>query len=209
MPMPSRCGGGPSKARRWKPGESRFNEAVQRCLKLWVPATRRITAYVARRGNLMLSVLARSLNHYYLYTADNQVQPSNFIGNRVAGILFENKCDHTTYFGTHIEYMQGIHMLPLLPSSKLTRPANFVRQEWSAYFDNGRADQVQGGWKGILYGNLAMVDPSTAWNFFTSSSFDPSWLDGGASLTLYQTFCAGEFFFPCRKLRRMRPVRWL
>ena len=77
----------------------------------------------------MLSVMARSLNRYYLYTADNQVQPPNFIGNKVAGILFENKCDHTTYFGAKIEYIQGIHMLPLLPSTKFTRPSKFVNEE--------------------------------------------------------------------------------
>ena len=57
----------------------------------------------------MLSVLARSLQKYYLYTSDNTVEPSNFIANKVAGILFENKIDHTTYFGTNTEYIQGIH----------------------------------------------------------------------------------------------------
>ncbi|GAP87116.1 putative glycoside hydrolase family 81 protein [Rosellinia necatrix] len=142
------------------------------------------------RGNLMLSVIARSLNQYYLYTRQNDVQPANYIGNRVAGILFENKCDHTTYFGANIEYVQGIHMLPLLPSTKLTRGAEFVRQEWETYFDKGRADKVDGGWRGVLYGNLATVDPAAAWEFFTSKDFHPSWLDGGVSLTWYQAYTA-------------------
>lgn len=144
-------------------------------------------------GNLMLSVMARSLNHYYLFTSQNKVQPENFIGNRVAGILFENKLDHTTYFGANIEYIQGIHMLPLLPSSRFTRKDEFVKQEWETYFDKGRADKIEGGWKGILYGNLATVDPTTAWSFFTNRDFDPSWLDGGVSLTWYQVFAAGKF----------------
>ncbi|KAK8878996.1 glycosyl hydrolase family 81 [Apiospora arundinis] len=144
------------------------------------------------RGNLMLAIITRSLSQYYLYTSDNKVQPSNFIGNRVAGILFENKCDHTTYFGANIEYIQGIHMIPLLPSSKLTRAPKFVQQEWETYFDKGRANKVEGGWRGILYGNLATVDPKTAWEFFTARNFDPSWLDGGASLTWYQAYTAGK-----------------
>ncbi|KAK7992786.1 glycosyl hydrolase family 81 [Apiospora saccharicola] len=144
------------------------------------------------RGNLMLAIITRSLAQYYLYTSDNKVQPSNFIGNRVAGILFENKCDHTTYFGGNIEYVQGIHMIPLLPSSKLTRAPKFVQEEWKTYFDKGRADKVEGGWRGILYGNLATVDPRSAWAFFTAKNFDPSWLDGGASLTWYQAYAAGK-----------------
>src|ERR1700712_1721424 len=102
-------------------------------IKMWGHVTK--DANMEARGNLMLAITTRSLSKYYLYTSENTVQPQNFIGNRVAGILFENKCDHTTYFGTNIEYIQGIHMLPLLPSTKLTRPPKFVQEEWSTYFD--------------------------------------------------------------------------
>ena len=35
----------------------------------------------------MLSVLARSLQHYFLMASDNTVQPANFIGNKVTGIV--------------------------------------------------------------------------------------------------------------------------
>ncbi|KAI1369964.1 glycoside hydrolase family 81 protein [Xylaria arbuscula] len=159
-------------------------------IKMWGRTIK--DANMEARGNLMLSVIARSLNQYYLYTTQNKVQPEKYIGNRVAGILFENKCDHTTYFGAKIEYIQGIHMLPLLPSTKFTRPTDFVKEEWATYFDKGRADKVEGGWKGILYGNLATIDPKAAWTFFTDKSFDPAWLDGGASLTWYQAYAAGK-----------------
>lgn len=154
-------------------------------------------ANMAARGDLMLAVQARSLALYYLYTADNTVQLASFIGNKVAGILFENKIDHTTYFGANIEFIQGIHMLPLLPSTTYTRSAEFVAEEWSQYFSSGRADQAVGGWRGILYGNLATIDPTTAYNWFNQANFDSaSWLDGGASLTWYLAYSAGEFLFP-------------
>ncbi|KAK0742339.1 glycosyl hydrolase family 81-domain-containing protein [Apiosordaria backusii] len=117
---------------------------------------------LAARGNLMLAVQARSLNAYYLYEESNTVQPANFIGNKVAGILFENKVDHTTYFGTNIEYIQGIHMLPLLPHTPMVRRKGFVREEW----DTG------------------------AYEFFAGGGFDKGWLDGGASLTWYLAYSA-------------------
>lgn len=82
-------------------------------------------------------------------------------------------------------------MLPLSPASSLSRPAAFVSQEWTTYFDNGRVDAVAGGWRGILYANLALVDPKSAYAFFAQSNFDDSWLDGGASRTWYLAFCAG------------------
>ena len=90
-------------------------------------------------------------------------------------------------------------MLPLLPHSALTRTAEFVQEEWNTYFSNGRADAIAGGWKGILYANLALVDPVTSFNFFNSLTFDPSWLDGGASKTWYLAFAAG-MSFPIRFL---------
>ncbi|KAI2636634.1 glycoside hydrolase family 81 protein [Xylaria nigripes] len=176
-------------------------------IKMWGRTIK--DANMEARGNLMLTIIARSLSQYYLYTTRNKVQPANYIGNRVAGILFENKCDHATYFGTNIEYVQGIHMLPLLPNTKFTRPAEFVKEEWETFFDKGRADKVEGGWKGILYGNLATIDPGAAWTFFTSKDFDPSWLDGGVSLTWYQVFAAGMFepLYPLSKRLSLIYVR--
>jgi len=148
-------------------------------------------ANMEARGNLMLAVQSRSLAHYYLMADNNTVQPSRFIPNKAVGILFENKCDHATYFGANPEYIEGIHMLPLNPSSTLTRQQAFVAQEWHAYFDQGRVDQVAGGWRGILYANLAIIDPQTSYNFFAQSNFSNAYLDGGASRTWYLAWTAG------------------
>ncbi|PSK42735.1 hypothetical protein B9Z65_5657 [Elsinoe australis] len=142
------------------------------------------------RGALMMAVQARAVQNYYLYTSDNTVQPPRFIGNKAAGILFENKIDHTTYFGANIEYIQGIHMIPLLPFSPYVRTNQFVTEEWNTYFSNGRADSVAGGWRGILYANYAIINPSAAWTFFSNKNFDVSLLDGGASLTWYRAWAA-------------------
>ncbi len=96
-------------------------------------------------------------------------------------------------------------MLPILPYSSLTRPAAFVTQEWSRIFDPSNpaarnpASKVQGGWKGILYANLALIDPRQSWEFFAREDFDPGWIDGGASRTWYLAWAAGMFsplFFP-------------
>jgi endo-1,3(4)-beta-glucanase len=59
------------------------------------------------RGNLMLAIQGRSFQNYFLMESTNTVQPPRFIDNKVTGILFESKVDHTTYFGTNIEYIEG------------------------------------------------------------------------------------------------------
>ncbi|KAL4751234.1 hypothetical protein BDW72DRAFT_193072 [Aspergillus terricola var. indicus] len=151
-------------------------------------------ASMEARGNLMLGILRRSFHNYFLMESDNLNHPTNFIGNKVTGILFENKVDHTTYFGSNLEYIQGIHMLPLLPMSPYIRSQRFVREEWDAIFASNAAapaERVTGGWKGVLYANLALIDPAASWRFFSQNSFDYSWIDGGASRTWYLAFAAG------------------
>lgn len=101
-------------------------------------------------------------------------------------------------------------MLPLLPYSSLTRSPRFITEEWSTYFSPTSprpASTVEGGWKGILYANLALVDPRGAWAFFSQSNFDGGWIDGGASRTWYLLWCAGKspnflFFAPKKEKKK-------
>ena len=134
------------------------------------------------------------MNLYMLMSPGNTIQPPAFVPNFVTGILFMNKADHVTYFGTNIEYIHGIHMIPLTPISPFIRDPSFVTAEWNAKLA-GVIGSVNSGWKGILMANLAISDPQTAWNFFTTG-FQSSWLDGGASLTWYLTFTAGILLPP-------------
>lgn len=142
------------------------------------------------RGDLMLAVMKRSLGSYFYMQNENTVQPSQFIGNKVPGITFENKLHHTTYFGSNLEYIQGIHMLPITPVSSFFRSASFVEQEWNQILQN-IVPSLNSGWLGILRSNQALFDPKTAYNFFSSSNFKSTYLDGGASLTWYLAFSAG------------------
>ncbi|KAI9151775.1 putative endo-1,3(4)-beta-glucanase [Paramyrothecium foliicola] len=144
-------------------------------------------------GNVTGNVeMEKSLQHYYLYRNDNGVQPKQFIGNKVAGILFENKVDHTTYFDPNIEAIQGIHMIPILPPTPFVRVPDFVKEEWETYFSEGRIDKIDNAWKGIIYASYATVEPKKAWKFFTSKDFEPRLLDGGASLTWFMAYAAGR-----------------
>ena len=140
-----------------------------------------------------LAIQQGSMRNYYLYTSNNVNQPKEFIGNKVAGILFENKIDHTTYFSPDIEAIQGIHMIPLLPPSTQIRSKTFTQEEWDAFFSNGRIDKINNAWKSIIWGSYASVSPKDAWAYFSKANFDASLIDGGASLTWYMAYSAGEF----------------
>lgn len=144
------------------------------------------------RGNLMLAIMRRAMNKYMLFSDDNREQPPNFIKNKVSGITFENKVDHATYFGLKLEYIQGIHMIPLTPVSSYIRSPQFVKEEWEGLI-GGIVDTVDDGWKGILKLNQALYDPLSSSRFFTDSNFKPQWLDGGMSRTWSIAFSKGLF----------------
>ncbi|CCC11162.1 unnamed protein product [Sordaria macrospora k-hell] len=151
-------------------------------LMMWAQATNNQALY--QRSALQLSLLRRSLNSYYLYSSSNpgsQIQPKEFTPNKVAGILFENKVDHVTFFGNKKEYIQGIHMLPLLPHTMFIRDKEFVKEEWEQYFAGGGADQAEGGWKGVLYGNYATIDPKGAWEIFAGAGVPSGGVGDGGS----------------------------
>lgn len=163
-----------------------YNHAY--ALKLWAKVIN--DGNMEKRSDLMLAIMSRSMNKYFLLADDNKVQPSKFIKNKVTGILFENKAHHTTYFGANEEYIQGIHMIPISPVSSFIRRPDFVKQEWDQR-PKGLVGNLNDGWRGILMLNVALFDPDTAWKFFSDSGFNENHLDGGQSKTWSLAYCAG------------------
>jgi endo-1,3(4)-beta-glucanase len=101
------------------------------------------------------------------------------------------------YFSLDNSLIHGIHVVPIAPCTGLIRPRGFVREEWDTFFTEGRAN-VEGGWRGILYANLALIDARASYSFFRDGidGFgDERWIDGGASRTWYLVWAAawGEF----------------
>lgn len=145
---------------------------------------------LSARANLILAIERRSMNHYMLYQSNNTTMPANYIGNKVSGIMFENKIDHTTYFGQLVQYIQGIHMIPITPISSYVRSPTFVKEEWDAKLAS-IIDNVTDGWRGLLMLNYALYDATTAYKFFSDTNFNYNYLDGGMSRTWALAFCKG------------------
>ncbi|CAK7905770.1 glucan endo-1,3-beta-D-glucosidase 1 [[Candida] anglica] len=145
------------------------------------------------RGDLMLAITRRAMNMYFLYTSDNTVEPAGFIGNKVSGILFENKIAYTTFFGTpadNPEYVHGIHMLPITPVSSFIRGPKYAAEEWKDQVSTF-IDKVDSGWTGILRLNQALFDANTSYDFFSSSNWNSEHLDNGQSRTWCLAYSGG------------------
>ncbi|KLU91941.1 hypothetical protein MAPG_10890 [Magnaporthiopsis poae ATCC 64411] len=151
-------------------------------IKMWGHVTG--NAAEEGRGNLQLAVTARSQQSYYLLASDNDVQPPQFVGNRAVGILWDRRAVHTTYFGEDISFIEGIHMLPIVPSSAYVRKPAFVREEWDQYFAGNKTGNLGvNGFAGHVYVNLAIADDRGAaesYRFMRSQKPDSPYLSGSS-----------------------------
>jgi endo-1,3(4)-beta-glucanase len=164
-------------------------------MKLWGYVTE--NAAMEARANLQLAILKRSLHHYFLMENDNKNHPAKFIGNKVTGIvstdspslieltekLFENKVHHTTFFGNRLEYIHGIHMLPVSPVSAYTRSKKFTSEEWDKHFANYTPEDK--AWKSLLMGSAAIIQPQQSFDFFASNNFQRDFIGNGESRAYY------------------------
>ncbi|CAG8727068.1 9156_t:CDS:2, partial [Funneliformis mosseae] len=98
-------------------------------MKLWGQVSKR--PHTEQLADVMLAVEARSMSTYFLMEDDNVVQPKKFIKNKVTGILFENKADHTTFFSNTTDAIHGIQMIPVTPIMPYIRSKKFITEEWN------------------------------------------------------------------------------
>lgn len=133
----------------------------------------------------MLALQSRSYNTYFYLTTTNPHHPLPYLPNKIVGILSDAKVSHPTSFGHSTVFTAAYHMLPTFPHLSLLRHPIFVKQEWTTFFSNTRAN-VGGGWRGVLYANLALIDAKTAWDFFkegVDGKWDGEYLDDYQSMT--------------------------
>lgn len=150
-------------------------------------------AQLEQSANLILGIMRTSLNLYMLFSDDNPTQPLKFKGNKVSGILFENKIDFATFFGRGTvgdEFIHGIHMLPITPISSYIRGQKYVKEEWDAKLAN-IVDQIPDGWRGILKLNYGLYDPRESWKWFSRGDWQDNLIDGGMSRTWSLAYLAG------------------
>ncbi|KAF9111296.1 hypothetical protein BGX27_005135 [Mortierella sp. AM989] len=148
-------------------------------MSLWGKVTKK--PEVERLAELMLTVARRSIQSYFLMEDDNENHPEIFVGNKVTGILFENKADHSTYFSPRLECIQGIQMIPATPALPHIRRHKFVKEEWDTLLAP-HIDQVNDGWKSILMMNYGMINKDEAWKYFADDTKIVP-LDDGMTLT--------------------------
>ncbi|PLW24443.1 hypothetical protein PCASD_11588 [Puccinia coronata f. sp. avenae] len=134
-------------------------------IKVWAEVTHNIP--LAALADIQLSLLKRSINHYYYMQESNTNVPLCFKGNRVPGILFENKADYTTFFSNEKDAIHMIQVIPITPITSFIRPREFIWEEWThtgSANDHGTqicqiATKLNNGYQTLLLAQYGIIDP--------------------------------------------------
>eukprot|EP00466_Bigelowiella_natans_P001297 jgi/Bigna1/89412/estExt_fgenesh1_pg.C_490008 len=109
--------------------------------------------------------------------------PPLFTKNAIVGVVGGDMASHTTWFGTNVEYVHGIQMLPFTPASEYLLPKDFVTHEYGQMgMALGRKKPVlKPTWAGYIRMAESIIDPKGAW--MGIKTLNGSEFDDGNSLT--------------------------
>ncbi|KAA1094451.1 hypothetical protein PGT21_021819 [Puccinia graminis f. sp. tritici] len=160
-------------------------------VKVWAEVTQ--NTRMGALADLQLSLFKRSVDHYYYMKESNTDAPACFKGNRVPGILFENKADYTTFFSNEKDAIHMIQVIPITPITSFIRSPEFIWQEW---INTGSptettkqicqvATKLANGYQTLLLTQYGIVDPSYVYNILVKKLWmcQEIPLDDGLSLS--------------------------
>ncbi|GAB5372651.1 hypothetical protein AAMO2058_001683200 [Amorphochlora amoebiformis] len=109
--------------------------------------------------------------------------PPIFSRSAMVGVMGGNMASHTTWFGSNVEFVHGIQMIPFSPVTPDLLPTTFVQREFGQLAASlVRTDpKIMPSWEGYVRMAQAIIDPKGAlWGLQT---LDPAQFDDGNSYT--------------------------
>lgn len=149
-------------------GDSRNQESTSEAVNAWYGVYLYGLAIGDDRlrdlGRMMLATELRSTWKYWQINSGEGIYPEPFASNKVVGILWGTKVDHSTFFGANLEFIHGIQMLPFTPITEELLRAEWIEEEYPVVQPVADGPEISEGWKGFLYMAHAVIDPNTAWS---------------------------------------------
>jgi len=129
-------------------------------------------------GRVLLATEIRS-THKYWHTLPATIYPSVFAANSIVGIVWSDKADYATFFGSDPAYIHCIQMIPFTPVSEDLLPATWVNLEYPILAP--RLGLVIPEWQAYILQDWAIINKDAAWT--PIQTLPPSAFGNGNSLT--------------------------
>lgn len=138
------------------------SEAVNawNAVQLWGEATNQ--PLVTNLGRALMAEEIRTARRYWQVKQADTLYPQPFRSNGAVGIVWGGKVDYGTWFGAEVEKIHGIQMIPITPASESLIDTAWISETWPNKLSPAYAGMVE-GWKSIVLGAYALINPSDAW----------------------------------------------
>jgi len=115
-------------------------------------------------GRIMLATEIRSSQKYWQISSDSDIYDKPFSDNKVVGVLWSSKVDYATFFGSNIEFIHCIQMLPFTPITVELLNAKWIKEEYPVVsMALSRSNPpISEGWKGFIYLAHSLIDKESA-----------------------------------------------
>ncbi|GMH38013.1 hypothetical protein BSKO_05897 [Bryopsis sp. KO-2023] len=139
------------------------SEAVNAYYGVWLLGLAMGNEQLAAFGRILTSIEIRGARTYWQMKSSASIYPPPFNVNRTVGILWGTKVDFGTWFGSNLEYIYCIQMLPFTPISEALFDPEWMREACEVL--GGLLDQrnVEASWKGFIRLAMAVFDKERAW----------------------------------------------
>jgi len=97
-------------------------------------------------SRLLLAMEVQAAKHYW-QMQDSHVYDAYFASSKMVGNVGAFDVTTTTWFGSNIEYVHGIQMMPITPAMGLLLTPDFVLHEWPLLADRLSAEERNDGLK--------------------------------------------------------------
>ena len=84
-------------------------------------------------GRTLLATEVRAAQTYWQVKEGSEIYPQPFAAHHLACIVWSTKVDYATWFGSNVEYLFGIQMMPVTPVSELLLDEEWLRQSLPAW----------------------------------------------------------------------------
>ena len=141
-------------------------------------------------GRLLLEMEIQAIRHYW-QMLDANVYDSYFASSLMVGNVGAFDVTATTWFGSNIEYVHGIQMMPITPATAMILQPAFVKVEWPLLATRLSAAEQDP--------NASSIPLSTSRNLYTQGKDVQQQTDAYTSRGAKQHFCAANS--RCRELK--------
>mmetsp|Transcript_33944 Transcript_33944/g.82302 ORF Transcript_33944/g.82302 Transcript_33944/m.82302 type:complete len:649 (-) Transcript_33944:306-2252(-) len=113
----------------------------------------------------------------YFTVFPDGLYPPQFNKDAMVGLVASTRATHSTWFGTNVEYVHGIQMIPFTPASEYLLPKEFMLREYGQVAMSlvRKKPVLENSWAGYIRMAEGIIDPAGAWagmQTLNASGFD-------------------------------------